>query len=117
MRVKLDENLPLELGEDIRAAGHDADHVVDEGLAGGSDSIVLSAARDEGRVLFTMDKGIADIRQYPPADYAGIVLFRPPSTGRGATLSFAREHLPGLLQLDLGGRLVVITRSGLRVRN
>ena len=49
--------------------------------------------RRERRVLLTLDKGIADVRADPPQAHAGIVLFRPPATGRGTTLLFVRRHL------------------------
>ena len=33
MKFKLDENLPIELTEDLRSLGHDADTVADEEFA------------------------------------------------------------------------------------
>lgn len=63
-----------------------------------------------------LDKGIADIRAYPPSHYAGILLFRPLTSGRGAVLTFVRRHLPTLLQTDLAGHLFVITDRHVRVR-
>lgn len=44
MRIKLDENLPAELADDLWACGHDADTVVGEHLAGEPDAIVAEAA-------------------------------------------------------------------------
>jgi predicted nuclease of predicted toxin-antitoxin system len=76
MRLELDENLPAELVEDLRALGHDTDSVVTEGLAGRPDRAVAGAARGAHRVLLTLDKGLADIRRFPPGSYGGIVLFR-----------------------------------------
>lgn len=116
MKLKLDENLPVELLDDLRQAGHEGDSVQGEGIAGAPDSVVLARARDEARVLLTLDKGIGDLRAYPPRQYSGIVLFRPPSSGREVTLSFARKHLASLLVGDLTGRLVVVTERGLRWR-
>jgi hypothetical protein len=78
VRFKLDENLPIELLDDLRAADHEADGLLDEGLIGAPDDTVLDLARRENRVLLTLDKGIADVRAYPPKAHAGIVLFRPP---------------------------------------
>jgi hypothetical protein len=63
-----------------------------------------------------MDKGIADIRAYPPEQFAGIVLFRPKTEGRAATLNFVRRHLPALLAADLNGHLLVVTDAGIRIR-
>jgi predicted nuclease of predicted toxin-antitoxin system len=116
MKFKIDENLPGELVADLRAAGHDADTVSDEGLAGASDTAIMARFQAETRAFLTMDKGIADVRAYPPHLYAGIVLFRPRTTGRSATLAFVRQHLPALLQADLSGHLFVVTETGIRVR-
>lgn len=66
MRIKLDENMPVELRDDLRLLGHDADTVLDEGIGGAPDSVILERVRTERRMLWTMDKGIADVRQYPP---------------------------------------------------
>ena len=63
-----------------------------------------------------MDKGIADIRLYPPHQYAGIMLFRLSITGRDATLVFVCQHLPVLLQSNLSGHLFVVSDTGIRVR-
>jgi Domain of unknown function (DUF5615) len=116
VRFKLDENLPLELLDDVRAAGHEADGLPDEGLIGAPDDVVLDLVRRERRVLLTLDKGIADVRAHPPEAHAGIVLFRPPAVGRGATLLFVRRHLAYLFQHELSGRLLVITDRGIRLR-
>ncbi len=116
MIIKIDENLPDELADDIRALGHQADTVHQEGLTGASDPVILERTRSEGRVLLTMDKGIADIRAYPPSQHAGIVLFRLRASGRKYVSDFVRRQLPALLGQDLSGRLVVISESGFRSR-
>ena len=92
MRFKLDENLPIELAHDVRATGHDCETVVDEGLTGAPDDMVLQRSRAEVRVLLTMDKGIADVRSYPPNHLEGIVRLRPASAGRMATRQFVARH-------------------------
>jgi predicted nuclease of predicted toxin-antitoxin system len=53
---KLDENLPVELRDDLRTLGHDADTVPDEGLMGAPDSLILVQARDKHRVLLTAEE-------------------------------------------------------------
>lgn len=116
MRFKLDENLPVEILAELRSAGHEADSVHDESLDGEADSTILARVREEERILLTLDKGIGDIRSYNPEAYPGIVLFRPCSAGRGATLAFVQKHLPRLLGLDLTGHLFVVTDKGIRIR-
>ena len=115
MKFKLDENLPVELLADLRAAGHEAHTVPEEGLAGSPDPAVIERVRIDGMVSLTMDKGIANTRAYPPKNYAGI-MFRPRTSGRGDVLTFVRRHLPALLQADLAGRLLVVSERGIRIR-
>lgn len=116
MRIKLDENVPAELADELRASGHDADSVVSERLAGKPDDVIVAAAREAGRVLFTLDKGLGDVRRYPPARHEGVVLFRVGTVGRG---SIRRAILSALSKLrrhpTLSGRLVVVTQSSIRV--
>jgi len=85
-------------------------------MAGAADPAILAHVQAEGRVLLTMDKGIADIRAYPPQDYAGIVLFRPKTAGRIALLAFVHQNLPALLQCQLSGHLFVVSDAGIRSR-
>ena len=116
MKLKVDENLPSEIVDFLHRLGHEPDTVVDEGMAGASDGALMSQVRREERALVTLDKGIADIRAYPPEEFPGIVLFRPPTLGRGVVLEFVRRHLPAVLALDLAGRLLVVTERSIRLR-
>jgi hypothetical protein len=88
MKFKLDENLPRELADDLLRPGHDADTVDSEGLAGAEDATVVEAARGSGRILMTLDKGIASLLQYPVNEHGGVMLFRPDESGRRSVLSF-----------------------------
>lgn len=117
MKFKLDENVPVELADDLRAAGYDADTVQDEGLRGFSDERLIDIASRDGRVLITLDVGIGDIRAFPPDDFSGIVLLRPGKTGGKAIAQFARRFLLVILSMELDRRLVVVTEQGVRVRS
>lgn len=116
MKFKLDENLPVEIVQALRIQGHEAEGVYEEGLAGATDLVVLERARAEHRVLLTLDKGVANIQAYPPEQYSGIVLFRPPTTGRGTILSFVLQHLPVVLTMEATGHLFVVSERGIRQR-
>lgn len=116
MNFKIDENLPIDLGADLRQLGHDAATVHDEGLVGVSDKKLVAVAREESRVLLTLDKGIANIIDYPSGSHAGIVLFRPGSQGRLAVLEFVRSRLAEVLTFELQNRVTVVTHDRIRSR-
>ena len=116
MKFKLDENLPVELATDLRGLGHDADTVTDEGLRGAADPTVVNAAFAADRILLTLDKGIASLQRYQIHQHAGVVLFRPDTSGRGAVIAFVRERLHRVLEMDLSGRLTVVGPLGIRLR-
>jgi predicted nuclease of predicted toxin-antitoxin system len=116
VKFKIDENLPAEIADDLKDVGHDADTVESEGLAGADDQLLLSHVQSDGRTFLTMDKGIANVRAYPPLHYSGIILFRLRSSGRKSTLSAVRRALPTLLQLPLSGHLFVVSETSIRMR-
>lgn len=76
MKVKLDENLPESALELLAAAGHDVDTARAEGLAGADDPPLLAAATREERLLVTLDRGLGDVRAYPPGTHAGVLVLR-----------------------------------------
>jgi predicted nuclease of predicted toxin-antitoxin system len=76
MRLKIDENLPLEVTELLRHAGHDALSVLEQGLGGHADPDVANVCAAEGRGLVTLDVDFANVRRYPPSDHHGLIVLR-----------------------------------------
>lgn len=116
MRLLLDDNLPVEVGDDLRAAGVAVRTLAD--LAGAQhppDTLLMRAVHRERLPLLSLDEGIADARRFPPEQYAGLVLLRPPSAGRTALRAFVARHLPALLRLPLSGQLITVGADGLRL--
>ena len=116
MRAKLDENVPIEATELLRAAGWICDTVHDEGLAGADDPTIGTVCRKEGRVLFTIDLDFADIRTYPPSEYVGIVVFRPPEPSRRHVLQMLARVLPVLSAQWVDHQLWIVETDRVRVR-
>ena len=52
------------------------DTVTEEGLIGAPDHDVVAAATAAGLILISLDRGLGDIRAYPPGSHAGIVVLR-----------------------------------------
>lgn len=116
MRVKLDENLPTSAALAVRALGHDVDTVADEGLTGEKDPVVLAAATAVERLLLTLDRGLGDIRTYPPGSHAGVVVVRVDSQSP-RVVTDAVERLATTVDLNgLAGGVGVWRDGVLRLR-
>lgn len=115
MRIKLDENLPGGLAIALRALGHDADTVEQEGMQGCADPDVWRAAQQEGRFLITQDLDFSDVRRFRPGTHAGLLLVRLARPGRVALMrrilqAFEREDAD-----KWSGCFVVLTDLKLRI--
>ena len=100
MKFKIDENPPVDLVADLHLAGHDADTVLDEKLAGASDLIVLAAALRDSRILLTLDKRDCESDPAPHehpcgSDFVPSRSFRPFGGASFHKIAFGRTSHPG----------------------
>jgi predicted nuclease of predicted toxin-antitoxin system len=117
VKFKLDENLPASSAAILAKAGHDVDTVADEALVGAPDQDVVGAATAAGRILISLDRGLGDIRAYPPGSHAGIVLLGLIDQS-AATVSQAISDLITLTNLEsLAGAVAILQRGLLRIRH
>lgn len=116
MKLKLDENLPNDLGDALTRRGHDVETVLDEGLAGADDAAVLRASTDADRLLLTLDRGFGDVRANPPGTHPGIVVLRPMNQDVASIHELVDRFLElGKLE-DLRGCTVVVEPERIRIR-
>jgi len=116
MRIKLDENLPIELVAELGAMGHDVEHVHGEQLTGHPDPEVWQAAQLEQRLLITQDIAFGDARMFTPGQHAGFVLVRLKRPGRGALLTKLTTIFTSEDVATWVGCFVVLSDSKVRVR-
>ncbi len=117
MTFKLDVNLPVSSAAILTGAGHDAGTVTEEGLVGAPDRDVVVAPTAEGRILISLDRGLGDIRTYPPGSHAGIVVLRLTDQSAAAAMK-AVSDLATLTNPDsLAGAVAVLQRGLLRIRH
>jgi predicted nuclease of predicted toxin-antitoxin system len=76
MRFLIDANLPRSIVQLIVGLGHEAEFVRDIGLGSAPDSAIAARAQTTLAALLTRDLDFADVRNYPPERYNGIVVFR-----------------------------------------
>ena len=113
---KVDENLPFEAVEILAQAGHDAASVLDQSMGGQPDPNVAAVCQQEGRAVVTLDLDFADIRAYPPANYAGIIVLRLARLYKPQILALVQRLLPLLESEPLAGKLWIVDETTVRVR-
>jgi predicted nuclease of predicted toxin-antitoxin system len=115
-RFKTDENLPVEVAGLLRQHQHDALTAIDQLLGGQPDPNVAVVCQAERRALVTLDLDFADIRQYPPEDYPGIIVLRPAFQTITSLLRLTARIISLLGQESLEGHLWTVDDHRVRIR-
>src|ERR1043165_573851 len=118
MHFLIDANMPKSAEGVIRRYGHDAVDVRNIGLASAEDSRIAAYARQHSLAIVTRDFDFANIRNYPPAHYSGIVVLELPDD---AIVSVVIKVLESFLSRSeivskLPGRLAVVDSGRVRIR-
>ena len=118
MRFLIDADLPRPTAPLVRRLGHEAQDVRDIGLGAAPDEEIAAYARTHGMCLLTGDLDFADIRDYPPENYAGLAVFRlPNNANRDIILRLVEAFLRQSDVLgQLPGRLAIVERGRIRLR-
>ena len=118
MKWLIDASLPRSVANVLNEAGHECVDVRDIGLATASDEVLATHAKAHDFAIITGDFDFADIRIYPPREYAGIVVLQVPER---ASLDFALNMVRNLAKqsgiLDLlPGNLAIVDATRIRLR-
>jgi predicted nuclease of predicted toxin-antitoxin system len=118
VRFLMDANLPRSAAALLQQMGHDVVDVRDIGLRSAADDVVAGHARHNRQALVTRDIDFADIRNYPPADCAGIVVLRLPDDATAPQVMKLLEAFVGREDwlARLSGRLAIVEAWRVRFR-
>ena len=118
MRFLIDADLPRSAKPLLERFGHEAIDVRDIGLRSAKDPVIARYAQNHQACLLTGDFGFADIRNYPPERYDGIVVLALP---RDATASFILDLIEKTLRQSevvarLPNKLAIVEAGRIRLR-
>ena len=95
----------------------DSTDVRDIGLGDAADETIASHAKSNQMVIVTRDGDFGDIRNYPPSDYAGILVVDVPDNFTAAQIvAVLAAFLDASPTIDLNKKLVVLEPSRVRIR-
>jgi predicted nuclease of predicted toxin-antitoxin system len=116
MKLLLDQGLPRSTVLPLRAAGIDAVHVGEKALATAPDSVILDIARQEQRIVVTLDADFHALLVLSGAAGPSVIRIRTEGL-RAEPLAAVLLDVLKLCKDDLGhGAMVSVTEYGVRVR-
>lgn len=115
MRFKLDENLDARWRAPLEEAGHQVSTVAEENLQGSADLNLAEICRSLGLCLITADLDFAQILDYPPEKYAGLVVLRHPHPTLAKMLELVRQVAVTLPRESPVGRLWIVEPGRIRI--
>jgi len=118
LKFFIDEDLPRSLAPLLIKAGYHATDIRDTTMRGAKDWQIAAHARNESLCLLTGDYDFADIRNYPPGEFSGIVVI---NAGKDATVQQITTLFQEFLEhasviSDLAGKLAIVEPGRIRVR-
>jgi len=116
MKIKLDENLPLQIASKLQRLGHDVHTIEDEGLSGCNDIELWQAVQRDARFLLTQDMDFSDTRTFSPGSHHGIALLRFQTPSRRTLIERTEEVFRHESVSQWSGCFVVVTERKVRIR-
>jgi predicted nuclease of predicted toxin-antitoxin system len=116
VKFKIDENLPVEVAQLLRDAGHDVFTVLEQDSGGAKDQVVARICKDEHRALITLDIHFADIRTYPPSSFSGLIILRLARQDKAYVLQVMSRVLKVATSEPLEGQLWIVDERRVRIR-
>jgi len=115
MRFKLDENADPTWRIPLEDAGHQVSTVAEEHLLGSKDTIIAKTCKDEGLCLITADMGFAQIIEYPPNRYPGIIVLRHPAPSLDGMRKLVEQIAAAVKTRSPQGRLWIVEPARIRI--
>jgi hypothetical protein len=118
MNFLIDANMPRSAVAATSAAGHSSVYVRDTGLRDAPDADIAAYARQHRLCIVTRDFDFADIRNYPPADYEGLVVLDVPDDAVATQVSALLGSFLAAVDVEtvMPGRLAIVRPQLVRFR-
>lgn len=116
MRLLLDQGLPRSSAEILRNKGWDIQHTGEIGMSRATDRQILEYARDEQRIVITLDSDFHAILAVENLDSPSVVRIRQEGL-RGPELAELVEKIWSKIGQQLeNGAMATITEKAIRIR-
>jgi predicted nuclease of predicted toxin-antitoxin system len=117
MKFLADMGISLLTVEWLRAQDHDALHVRDAAMQRAADEIILTKARDEQRIVLTLDLDFGYLLAVSGADLPSVIIFRLGNQTAEVVTRRLQDTLACCTESLLNGAIVTVTEEAIRVRD
>ena len=100
----------------LQQKGYDALTVLDQQLGGEADNEIAAICQQEDRIIVTLDLDFADIRAYPPKDFAGLIVLRLKYQDKLHIMKVVERLLETLKSESLEKKLWIVSEHRVRIR-
>ena len=115
MRFKLDENADARWREPLEQAGYEVSTAAEESLQGVEDPIIAQTCRKLGLCLITADLDFCQIVDYPPEEYAGLIVLRHPHPTLAGMRRLVQQVALAVAQNSPAGQLWIVEPGRIRI--
>lgn len=116
MSILLDQCVPRKFARLLKEWGYEATLLQSHTKSDAPDESVIQKAQELDAVLLTVDLDFANILDYPPKDYAGIVVLRYQPEDEAEITATLKQALKDLHRESLRGVLVIVSTQRYRIR-
>jgi predicted nuclease of predicted toxin-antitoxin system len=116
VRFLIDECISARLASYLQDAGHDAVHVLQEGLGGAPDSEIMAEAARQQRVVISTDTDFGELLAQQSATTPSVLLFRRTRHDPRTLADTLLANLADAAQYLDEGAIVVITKDRMKLR-
>jgi len=115
MNIIANENVYEPIVEFLVNAGHNVINTKRTELAGAPDEKVYERAVRDHLLIVTMDRDFTRLLRFPPGRCGGIIVAKLYRIPVDETTEIFRRHFLTLSEAAIRGKLVIMTRDGIRV--
>lgn len=117
MRFLVDNALSPLVADGLRAAGHDASHVLDQGLQAADDELIVERAGIESRIIISADTDFGAVLALRQSTTPSVVLLRRRFPRRASEqVALILRCLPLVEEALQRGAIVIVEGGRIRMR-
>lgn len=117
LKFKLDENLSCSLKNSLISEGFDVTTVDEESLGGTTDQNLAEVCKKEQRCLVTADRDFAKILDFPPEQYAGLIVLQHTQRSLTTLMALIAQMIVALKAESPVGKLWIIEPGRIRIHS